>query len=334
MTYPWLKEPIAALTASRVAGRIPHALMIHDSPGAGGEWLASWTTRLVLCTSQGPAPCETCAACRRAAEDIHPDVMRVRPIDDSHQIRIEQVRELCSELALTSHQGSYKIGIVGPADALNRFAANALLKTLEEPPGRTLLVLVATQPSRLPATILSRCQRIRVRPPAREQSLQWLRETRGEADWDAVLDVIGEAPLMAAQLDPAAIIALRGEVERGLDDVFSRRADLAAIATRWSRAELALRLVCFENWLTELIRRRCLASPDLVELRPAAHLPAADSVMNIRKAFELLDRVRELKFLLDTPINAALALESLLHTLRTMHETRTPAAMEASHFRT
>ncbi len=91
--------------------------------------------------------------------------MRVSLVEESRQIRIEQVRELADELALTSHQGGYKVGILTPADALNRFAANALLKTLEEPPARTLLILVATQPSRLPATILSRCQRLRVRAP-------------------------------------------------------------------------------------------------------------------------------------------------------------------------
>src|SRR5581483_3689892 len=108
--------------------------------------LAHWIARLVL----------------RTERDLHPDWIQVQPVDDSRQIRIEQVRDLAQELSLTSHQGGYKVGVLSPADVLNRFAANALLKTLEEPPPRTVLILVATQPSRLPATILSRCQRIRV----------------------------------------------------------------------------------------------------------------------------------------------------------------------------
>ncbi len=125
---------------------MPHALLIHEAPGAGGEWLANWTARMVLGTDK----------------DLHPDWVRVHPIDESKQIRIEQIRELGEELSLTSHQGGYKVGVISPADVLNRFAANALLKTLEEPPARTVLILVVTQPSRLPATILSRCQRIRI----------------------------------------------------------------------------------------------------------------------------------------------------------------------------
>ncbi len=153
--------------------------LIHEAPGAGGEWLALWAARLVLCEHPERAPCGQCRACRRVLARAHPDLSFLGLEEDSKQIRIEQVRELSAELALTSHGGGYKVAIVTPADALNRFAANALLKTLEEPPARTLLILVVTQPSRLPATVLSRCQRLRVRAPQRAQSLAWLEAARG-----------------------------------------------------------------------------------------------------------------------------------------------------------
>src|SRR5258707_8511889 len=161
---PWLAKEMAALRAAYDADRIPHALLIHEAPGAGGDWLANWIAQLLLKTDR----------------TLHPDWISVRPIEDSRQIRIEQVRELAQELALTSHQGGYKVGVLSPADVLNRFAANALLKTLEEPPGRTVLILVATQPSRLPPTILSRCQRIRIAAPERAQAVAWLDATRGQ----------------------------------------------------------------------------------------------------------------------------------------------------------
>ncbi len=317
MSFPWLKDQTAALAASQASGHVPHALLIHDTPGAGGDWLALWTAQLMYCTAEQAKPCGACVMCRRVAEGMHPDVLQVRPTEDSRQIRIDQVRELCNELALTSHGGGHRVGIVSPADCMNPFAANALLKTLEEPPGRTLLILVAVQPSRLPATILSRCQRIRIRPPTRDQSLAWLQEKRGAGDWGAVLDVIGEAPLLAAELDPGAVASVRSETQKTLTDAVGGRVDPVGTAARWSRSELPLRLTCIENWITERIRRGLGASPDFVEMRSGAHLPAADSVMNIRSLFELLDRVRELKVLLDTGINSALALESLLRTLRT-----------------
>src|SRR5262249_51143686 len=163
----------------------------------------------------------------------------------SRQIRIEQVRELGQELALTSHQRGYKVGIVSPADALNRFAANSLLKTLEEPTGRTVLILVTTQPSRLPPTVLSRCQRLHVRAPTREQATDWLRQPSGDADWEAVLDILGDAPMVAAEMDATLVVQTGREVLQGISDSLAGRLDPVATAERWSKAELPLRLLCF-----------------------------------------------------------------------------------------
>ena len=306
---------MASLAAAHAAGRLPHALLVHESPGAGGEWLAEWAARLVLCERPAAAPCGSCASCQRAASGHHPDIVPVRPIEDSQQLKIEQVRELASELALTSHQGGYKVGILSPADSLNRFAANALLKTLEEPPAHTLLILVASEPSRLPVTILSRCQRIRVRAPARAQSISWLRASCGEGDWDAVLDVLGEAPLAAAAADAKSIPQLGGEMRRSLEELASGVADPVSTAERWSRSDFALRLRCFENWLTDRIRTEAGVSVAAVEIRAPAHLPRAASPPKLRGLFELMDGVRELKAALDSPLNKSLALEGLLRRL-------------------
>jgi len=316
VSVPWLTDSMAALKAAQAAGRMPHALLIQAAEGSGGSLLANWCAQLVLCTSAAP-PCGQCQGCRRAAEERHPDLLLVRPLEDSQQIRIEQVRELGAELALSSHQGGYKVAIIEPADTLNRFAANSLLKTLEEPPPRTLLVLVAAQPSRLPATLTSRCQRVRVRAPARAQSLDWLQSVRGSGDWDAVLDVIGEAPFAAATLDPTAVRNLRTDVVRTVEEIRGGLADPVTAAERWSRSELPLRLACLENWLTECIRQSLAGSAGAAEVRAGAHQRGADFVMNTPALFGLLDRVRELKAALPTPINRSLALESLLRSVRT-----------------
>jgi len=311
----WVSTELAALAAAHAAGRLPHALLLHEAPGAGGEWLARWVAQLVLCQRAGEAPCGSCAGCARVIAGQHPDLLLLQPTEDSQQIRIEQVRELAQELALTSHQGGYKVAILSPADALNRFAANALLKTLEEPPPQTVLLLVATQPSRLPATILSRCQRVRVRAPTRAQGVSWLQATRGDGDWNAVLDTLGEAPMLAAQADPQAIVQIAAEVRRTLDEAASGGADPVASAERWARADLPLRLRCIENWLTERIRDHFGGHAFFTELRAGPHLPRAVAVLNIRELFGLADSVRELKASLEAPINRGLALETVLRQL-------------------
>jgi DNA polymerase III subunit delta' len=311
----WIVPATAALTRAHRAGRLPHALLIHEAPGAGGDYLALWAARLALCARPAEAPCGSCSACRRVAALSHPDLMRVMPLEDSRQIRIEQVRELAAELALTSHAGGYKVGLLTPADALNRFGANALLKTLEEPPPRTLLVLVATQPSRLPATVLSRCQRLKVPAPSRAEALGWLLESRGPGEWDAALDVVGEAPFLLAAADPAALAQIGAEVQRTLEELAAGRADPLATAERWARGELPVRLRCIENWLTERIRGGQHAAPEIAEVRAGDYLSSADAFLNIRGLFELLDEVRDLRAALDAPLNRGLALEAVLRRL-------------------
>lgn len=299
MTVPWIAKEMAALRAAFEADRMPHALLIHEAPGAGGDWLATWIAQMLL----------------RTERTQHPDWIDVRPSDDSRQIRIEQVRELAQELALTSHQGGYKVGLLSPADVLNRFAANALLKTLEEPSPRTVLILVATQPSRLPATILSRCQRVRLAAPSRAEAVSWLESARGKGDWNAVLDILGEAPMLAAGMDAAAVVQIGAEVRRGVEETAAGTSDPVALAERWSRAELPLRLRCFENWLTERIRGQFGSPGFLTEVGAATYLQRPRTVLNIRELFELLDGVRDLKSALETPINRGLALEGLLRRL-------------------
>jgi DNA polymerase-3 subunit delta' len=323
MTLPWLGDAMTALQAAYRADRMPHALLIHEAPGSGGDWLASWICRLVLCIHRERSPCEHCAGCQRVNAGQHPDLMYIRPLEDSRQIRIEQVRELAQELALTSHQGGYKVGLLAPADVLNRFAANALLKTLEEPPQRTVLILVVTQPSRLPATVLSRCQRLRVRAPTRAEAVAWLESTRAkneareQSDWNAVLDILGEAPMMAAELDAATVVQVGNDVWRGLRESAAGTLDPVATAERWARTDLPLRLRCFETWLTERIREQIGNGAFLTEVGAVPYLQPTDTVLNIRALFGLLDEVGDLKSALESPINRGLALENLLRRLST-----------------
>ena len=311
---PWLKDQMARLRAAHAAGRFPHALLIHEASGAGGEWLALWAAQLGLCREAG-APCGVCRECRRVAALAHPDLTLLGLIEESRQIRIEQVRELSADLALTSHGGGYKVAILSPADALNRFAANALLKTLEEPAPHTLLVLVVSQPSRLPATVLSRCQRLRIAAPTRNEALTWLATARGQGDWNGALDTLGDAPFLALAGDPAELAEVGHDSRATLDALIAGRTDPVAAAERWSRSQVALRLRCFENWLTERIRRQQREGALIAEMRAGPYLSTATPVLNIRELFRLVDEVRELRATLDVPLNRGVALEDLFRRL-------------------
>jgi DNA polymerase-3 subunit delta' len=315
LDVPWLAPQLAQLRRARAAHRYPTGLLIHDERGAGGEALARFAAQLALCR-EPDAPCGQCRDCRMFQVAQHPDFFELHPLEDSKFIRIEQVRELSEQLTLTAHGGGATVALLCPADALYPNAADALLKTLEEPRPGVTLILVSATPSRLPATILSRCLRLRVPTPSRAVSVAWLARVQGPGPWATVLEVLGDAPFEALGVDAAEVAQLKAETDRSLSDAQAGRMDIAATAERWARPEsLHLRLACLETWITSRIDGAAGAPRQSSELRSSAHLPESASDMNIAVLLRLLDGVYELRRLRLSSINRSLALEQLLWQL-------------------
>ena len=211
--YPWQLAAMREALAQR--GSWPHALLIHGPRGIGKHALALGFAQALLCETPGAdgLGCGTCAGCHLAIAGEHPDLMRlellaVDPKDGElktvDMINIERVRSLIDFVALTSHRQRAKVGVIVPAERMNVAAANALLKTLEEPPANTYLILAADLPGLLPPTVLSRCRRLAAPLPAVEAATRWLID-QGVADAANVLAQAGGAPRLALELADAAL---------------------------------------------------------------------------------------------------------------------------------
>lgn len=189
-------------------GRQPGAVLVLGPPGVGKRALADAFTALLLCDApvDGDA-CGVCAQCTRVAAGTHPDVRVVARDEDRRDVRIEQVRDLTRWLALQPLMAGRKVGIIDDAHCLNEHGQNALLKTLEEPPGSAVLVLVATYPSLLLPTVRSRCQLVRLDPLPADAVARVL-EAHGVPPERAGL----LAPL--AEGSPGQALAMDGEDER------------------------------------------------------------------------------------------------------------------------
>jgi len=215
---PW--EPLlpwqTRCATDALAGRAtwPHALLIHGPRGIGKHALALAFAQALVCESpradgQG---CGACPGCRYAIAGQHPDLMRLEliEIDDEtgelvarEHIAIERVRALIDFVQLTSHRQRAKVVVISPAERMKDAAANALLKTLEEPPAGTYLILVSDQPERIAATILSRCRRLAAPQPAADEARAWL-AAQGVSDPETALAQAAGAPLAALlHADPA-----------------------------------------------------------------------------------------------------------------------------------
>ncbi len=309
---PWLRPAQMRLQAAASRDRLPHALLVHGSNGGGAAWFARWAAALALCEARAAAPCGQCRACQRVEMLQHPDFRWLAPLEDSREIRIDQIRELGEDLALTSHGGGRKVAVLAPAERLNRNAANALLKTLEEPSGHAMLILVAAQPGRVAATLRSRCQRIDLAKPAAPEAATWLKSMGASEEAISLLGLGALEPLDLLGIDAANAMSISRETRATLDAASDGALDVVATADRWSRADYDWRLVCIETWLTNCARRAATARQSSANMGAGAHLPVGRPALNIRSLFELLDGVRELRRLADAPLNKSLALERLL----------------------
>jgi DNA polymerase-3 subunit delta' len=237
---PWQAGTWAALQAMRA--RMPHAILLHGPQGIGKIAFAQRLAQSLLCEAPlaDGQPCGACPACGWFQQYAHPDYRRVRPealeegdaAEDgeadkseksgkatktpSREIRIEQIRALADFMNVSTHRSKQRVVLLYPAEALNTVSANSLLKTLEEPPPQTVFLLVSHRPDRLLPTILSRCRKIALAMPPREQALAWLKE-QGVADAATWLAEQGGAPL-------AALEQAQGASREGIDALLAHLA--------------------------------------------------------------------------------------------------------------
>lgn len=202
---PWHEDVFGQLSALQASERLGHAWLFAGHPGTGKLLLANAFAQSLFCTAllvSGRA-CGKCQDCHLFAIGTHPDFRLVQP--EKKLITVDQIRDTIDFAQNTSRRGGMKVIVFEPAEAMNLNAANALLKLLEEPPQRTLLLLISHQPGLLLATIRSRCQVLRCALPPHELAAQWLQNQDFSGDAHAALQRAGGAPLRAlAQNDTAA----------------------------------------------------------------------------------------------------------------------------------
>ena len=314
---PWLIPAFERLQAARRAQRLGHAWLIAGPSGIGKLNLALVAAHQLLRDSTAPpqplGPAEALAAigARYTPADHDADLHWIHPEEDKSTISVEQIRDLIDAISLTAH-GIAKVVIVEPADAMTSAAANALLKTLEEPSGNAYLFLLSSQPDRLPATIRSRCQRLDIVRPAPATLAAWL----GMTDTAIVADawqMAGGAPLRVAALLADTDSKWNNELRTDLAAVSNDAKDPIAVAAVWAKGDTEAALIWLTRELHAEIRQRVGSEGSTaVTVRTDPTLHNAWRLLTLRTLFEQYDKAERLLNQLGSGVNLELAIQALL----------------------
>jgi len=199
---PWHREPLQRLVGLAAQGKIPHAVLLSGARGTGKAASASWLTVQLLCTNNQEYACGRCDSCLLFQAGNHGDLRHLSPEEGKRAIGIDPVRDAIRFLQQTAGYGERKILVVSPAEAMTTGAANALLKTLEEPSGNAIILLVSERPGDLPATVRSRCQIFALPSPTQSESSLWIEQHSqfSAKDCARAIALAPERPMTALQL--------------------------------------------------------------------------------------------------------------------------------------
>jgi DNA polymerase III subunit delta' len=246
-SLPWHAEHWTRLQARRERDALPHALLVCGPIGLGKrDFVTRFIGGLLCQTPVNGDACGHCRSCLLVAAGSHPDLIGLsfglrKDGVQRAEIVVDQIRELSTRLAMRSQFGGWQIATIDPADSMNMAAANALLKTLEEPSAQTLLILLADAPWRLPQTIRSRCQRIEFQLPTADEALAWL-QAEGVRDAQAALDAAGGNPGLARAWAAEGALDQRLEVRKDLAALAAGRGQTMEVVKRWLDNQPAQRL--------------------------------------------------------------------------------------------
>lgn len=314
--YPW-----QATLWQQLAGRTQHAhaYLLHGPQGIGKRALAERLMAFLLCRQpEGLEACGHCKSCQLLKAGSHPDNYILEPVEADKPIKVDQVRDLVSFVVQTAQMGGRKVILIEPVEAMNINAANALLKSLEEPSGDTVLLLVSHQPSRLLPTIRSRCQQQACPLPSQAQSEAWLAAAlpdSDEAERHELLSLAAGSPLLAVSLQAQGVREQRAQVVEGVKKLLKQQQSATQLAEGWNSIPLLLLFDWFCDWSNLILRYQLTQDEEglgLADMRKVVQYLAQKSPQGNVLDIQDWILVQRQKVLNKANLNRVLLLEALL----------------------
>lgn len=322
---PWHNAVWTSLTHNQTHA---HAYLFGGSPGVGKRLFAEAFAAFLLCLkSESGAACGHCRSCTLRKAGNHPDRLIIEPEEQGKAIRIDAIRHLSDFIGQTAQQGGRKVIILHPAEAMNLNAANALLKSLEEPTRDTFLLLVSDQPSRLLPTIRSRCRVQTLGMPDAQEATAWLAKQLSDLpaeQYEALLLMAGGAPLRALELHTLGATQMRHHVVEGVKALLKNEQSASHLAERWPTIPLELLADWFCDWTLDLLRLKTAACNQPTNTDMAKVLPYMARHMQMSSLLQWQSWLLEHRGMLlaKANLNRVLFIETLLIRWKQLVERR------------
>ena len=314
--YPWQAQLWQQLASRQ---QHAHAYLLHGPAGIGKRDLAERLMALLLCQSpSAQGACGQCKACHLLAAGTHPDAFVLEHEEAEKAIRVDQVRELVSFVVQTAQLGGRKVVLLESVEAMNINAANALLKSLEEPAGNTVLLLVSHQPSRLLPTVKSRCVQQACPLPSQSASLAWLTQALPECTEEQrseLLALAAGSPLMARRLHVQGVLEQRALVVEGVKKLLKQQSSPSQLAEAWKSLPMLMLFDWFCDWSQLMLRYQLSRDEEglgAADMRKVVQYLADKTPQHKVMAMQDWLLLQRQKVLGKANLNGALLLEALL----------------------
>lgn len=317
---PWLQSDWDNIHQRYQQGKLPHAVLVTGINGIGKRAFATHMSNTLLCENPSASACDTCSACLLRLAGSHPDLKEVAPLEGDAFIKVDAVRELIQWMQLTPQYDGCKIAIIDQAHAMNRNAANSLLKTLEEPSKRAFIVLLSDAATSMPATVRSRCQKITLSLTDSGQAVAWLR-AQSVHDPETALSLARNGPFHALALVESDFPEQRQRLLSAWRDIVLGKVSIERAVDSIKDLPTQLCLRTFSGWTTDLARMAASPSarighePDRETLQPLI------GALKSEDWFSLYDQMLKLYRIDSTSFKTHTVLEGLFADIRLRYST-------------
>lgn len=312
---PWQQKSWDLLCGYIKQKRFPQALLITGNKGLGKHSLATLFAKSLLCTDcqDNGSSCGNCLSCQLIAAGTHPDFISLSPDEDKTTISVNQIRRVITDTYLKPQYESNRVLIINPADVMTISSANAFLKCLEEPTERTVFILITDKPNKLPATIISRCQKLPLNLPDQQMLHNWLAGQGSQSNRETLLNLVRRCIINTQQVADETLLKQRQDCFNDWLDIARQLSNPVSVTEKWLKLPEFEVLNWLISWITDLILSAShIGHERLCNQDLAKPLQELAQLLDLSHLFGLYDRLLTNRRLLDTQINSQMMMEEFL----------------------